>query len=232
LKMVPLANAIFSKMSSSLSPSSLAPSPSSNSAATCSANSGADGDGDDVRSSASSWHYLPAEPPPPYQLYVANPAPESECLEGVSVADVGHRPTTMSASRFTTASIEAVRAPDSPVPVFPSPKLSTDSVFGSTQSLASFSSENGTIPAPHYTRWNAAAAAAGPVLRRKDTIRFARRTTVSSPDHPRVLRPKHSHIPTLSTQIPRVEKDFHVSCRAKAKVGVRPGGTVTGRHVL
>jgi hypothetical protein len=188
----------LSKLSSSLSPST-----SSRSASSCGAaatrsdvtNSHSprgssllseDYGSDDVRSSASSssWCPLPAEPPPPYQLRVANPAPErGECIESGN-ADVGHRPspTAMSSSRFTTASVEAIRAPDSPVPVFPSPKLSTDSVFGSTQSISSMSSEfqNGISPRPLCTRRNSAADAR-PVLRRKDTIRFARRMTLDYP---------------------------------------------------
>lgn len=143
---------------------------------------------DDVRSSASSssWYPLPAEPPPPYQLRVANPEPECGCsLEGeggtgTADRDAGHRSAAAatSSSRFTTASIEAVRAPDSPVPAFPSPKLSTDSVFGSIQSLTSVSS--GRSPAGRR------------VLRRRDTIKFARRVTMSSglPSvEPPIIRP-------------------------------------------
>ena len=152
-------------------------------------------DDDDVRSSASSstWYPLPVEPPPPYQLRVANPEPECGCsIEGeggTADYDAGHRSaaaTSRSSSRFTTASIEAVRAPDSLVPAFPSPKLSTDSVFGSIQSLASVSSgRSGTTisPGPNSgcrTRRNSAAGPAGRVLRRRDTIKFARRVTMSS----------------------------------------------------
>jgi hypothetical protein len=146
---------------------------------------------DDVRSFASSsstWCPLPVGPPPPYQLRVANPGPGRECTESGN-ADVGHRPspTAMSSSRFTTASVEAIRAPDSPVPAFPSPKLSTDSVFGSTQSISSMSSENGISPRPRWTRRNSAAGVR-PVLRRRDTIRCARRVTLSS-DYPIVVKP-------------------------------------------
>jgi len=195
VKMVPLAN-VLSRLSSSLSPSTSSRSPSSRGAAATRsnvANSYSPRDGslpcdsgdDDVRSSASSssWCPLPAEPPPPYQLRVANPAPgrERECIESGN-ADVGHRPSpvAISSSRFTTASVEAIRAPDSPVPVFPSPKLSTDSVFGgSTQSISSMSSEDGISPRPRCTRRNSAAGVR-PVLRRRDTIRFARRVTLSS----------------------------------------------------
>jgi hypothetical protein len=73
----------------------------------------------------------------------------------------------VSPSRFTTiTSIEAVRAPDSPVPLFPSPKLSTESVFGSTQSLASLS-ETGSGP-----RCPRSSSIPGVrKLKRKDTIR-------------------------------------------------------------
>jgi hypothetical protein len=146
---------------------------------------------DDVRSftsSTSTWCPLPVGPPPPYQLRVANPGPGRECTESGN-ADVGHRPspTAMSSSRFTTASVEAIRAPDSPVPAFPSPKLSTDSVFGSTQSISSMSSENGISPRPRWTRRNSAAGVR-PVLRRRDTIRCARRVTLSS-DYPIVVKP-------------------------------------------
>lgn len=195
VKMVPLAN-VLSKLSSSLSPSTSSRSPSSRGAAAARSNVANsysprgssricdDYGDDDVRSSASSssWCPLPAEPPPPYQLRVANPAPgRGECIESGN-ADVGHRPrpTGMSSSRFTTASVEAVRAPDSPVPVFPSPKLSTDSVFGSTQSISSMSSGNGISPRSCCTRRNSAADVR-PVLRRKDTIRFGRRMTLDDP---------------------------------------------------
>jgi hypothetical protein len=145
---------------------------------------------DDVRSStsSSSWCPLPVEPPPPYQLRVVNLAPGRECAESGN-ADVGHHPspTAKSSSRFTTASVEAIRAPDSPVPAFPSPKLSTDSVFGSTQSISSMSSENGVSPRPRWTRRNSAAGVR-PVLRRRDTIRCARRVTLSS-GYPIVVKP-------------------------------------------
>jgi len=194
VKMVPLAN-VLSKLSSSLSPSPSSRSPLSRGAATKRSNvannysprgdslSCDDYGDDDVRSSASSssWCPPPAEPPPPYQLRVANPAPGRECIESGN-AEVGHSPSpaAVSSSRFTTASVEAIRAPDSPVPAFPSPKLSTDSVFGSTQSsVSSMSSENGISPRPRCTRRNSAAGAR-PVLRRRDTIRFARRVTLSS----------------------------------------------------
>ncbi|KAH9179695.1 hypothetical protein EDB89DRAFT_1900801 [Lactarius sanguifluus] len=80
---------------------------------------------------ATATHDCPVDLPPPYQSYAVNP--ECEDLGDGAAAPV-------SPSRFTTiTSIEAVRAPDSPVPLFPSPKLSTESVFGSTQSLASLS---------------------------------------------------------------------------------------------
>ena len=153
VKIVPLAN-VFSKLSSSFSLSSHSPS------------RGAAGSTKDwpcdacspvtprlMSASSSSCYPLPAEPPPPYQLRVANPAPE-------------YPAAPMSSSRFTAASVEAVRAPDSPVPTFPSPKLSTESVFGSTESLASVSAE------PRCTGRNSAVGGAGPVLRRKETIRF------------------------------------------------------------
>jgi hypothetical protein len=143
-------------------------------------------------------HPLPEEPPPPYQLRVANPAPASE---RVSEYDYGYdhnmhgrgaaSATAMSSSsRFTAASVEAIRAPDSPVPTFPSPKLSTESVFGgSTQSFASVSdlepapANNTTIPEPRYIRTHrnsAARGGAGLALKRKETIGFARRVTLSS----------------------------------------------------
>jgi hypothetical protein len=211
-KMVPLAN-VLSKLSSSRSPSISLP---LHGAATRSASTTSDSfcgrlpvasrlktvsnvvcdDEDDVRSSASSWYPLPAEPPPPYQLRVANPEPECGCsLEGeggTADRDAGHRSAAAtSSSRFTTASIEAVRAPDSPVPVFPSPKLSTDSVFGSIESLASVSS--GRSPGPRCrTRRNSAASPARRVLRRRDTIKFARRVTMPSglPSvEPPIIRP-------------------------------------------
>jgi len=197
VKIVPLAN-VLSRLSSSLSPSTSSRSTSSRGAAATRpdvANSysphgssllSEDYGDDDVRSSASSssWCPQPAEPPPPYQLRVANPAPgRGECIESGN-ADVGHRPSpaAMSSSRFTTASVEAIRAPDSPVPVFPSPKLSTDSVFGSTQSISSMlsQSEDGISPRPRCARRNSAADVR-PVLRRKDTIRFARRMTLDYP---------------------------------------------------
>ena len=207
VKMVPLAN-VLSRLSSSLSPSTSSRSPcSSRGAAAKRSNVTANGysprgrnssllpcddyGDDDVPSSASSsptWCPLPVEPPPPYQLRVANPGPGRKCTESGN-ADVGHRPspTAMSSSRFTTTSVEAIRAPDSPVPAFPSPKLSTDSVFGSTQSISSMSSKNGISPRPRWTRRNSAAGVR-PVLRRRDTIRCARRVTLSS-DYPIVVKP-------------------------------------------
>jgi hypothetical protein len=145
---------------------------------------------------------VPAEPPPPYQLRVANPAPApaSECDYDYdydhNIHGRGAAAAMSSSSRFTAASVEAIRAPDSPVPTFPSPKLSTESVFGgSTRSLASVSdlesapaNTNGTTgttvskPRPRYIRTfrNSAACGAGPVLRRKNTIGFVRRDTLSS----------------------------------------------------
>jgi hypothetical protein len=207
VKMVPLANVVFSKLYSSRSPSYSSP---LHGTATRSASSDLlcgrlpglktvssaicddDDDEDDVGSSAlsSSWCHLPVEPPPPYQLRVANPGPECGCPMEGGADDVGHHAAAMSSSRITTASVEAIRAPDSPVPVFPSPKLSTDSVFGSTQSLASVSSgRSGTNPGPHYrTPRNSASGHTGPMLRRRDTIIFARRVTMSS-GHSNMVEP-------------------------------------------
>ena len=203
--MVPLAN-VFSKLSSSHSLSFPSPlssslrgavtrpassdSPCRRSSVVSRLKTAVYNDGDAQSSTlSSSWYLLPAEPPPPYQLRVANPATPRECLEGCTV-DVGRRRTAApSWSRFTNASVEAIRAPDSPVPVFPSPKLSTESVFGSTQSLASVSSGNGTTPpGPRGTRQNFGAE---PVLRRRDTIRFPPRITLSSsyPSVPPTIRP-------------------------------------------
>jgi hypothetical protein len=148
-------------------------------------------------------HPLLAEPPPPpYQLRVANPARASseydyDHIHGHGVAATGAMSSeSSSSSRFTAASIEAIRAPDSPVPsTFPSPKLSTESVFGSTRSLSLASlcvseSEFGTgagaiSDAPRYIctlRNSAARGAAGPAppLRRKNTIGFARRVHTPS----------------------------------------------------
>ena len=191
VKLVPLAN-VFSKLSSSLSFSSHSP---SRAAATRSARdspcgrspvapqltsvAGAilDGKNDYSGSSTSSSCYsLPAEPPPPYQLRVANPAPEY---------DLSHGPAARSSSRFTAASVEAVRAPDSPVPTFPSPKLSTESVFGSAQSLASMSAWNETVISERCCTRRNTATGAGPVLKRKGTIRFGLGTNLST-DYPSV----------------------------------------------
>jgi hypothetical protein len=124
-------------------------------------------------STSPSCYPLPAEPPPPYQLRVANPAPEY---------DPSHGPAARSSSRFTAASVEAVRAPDSPVPTFPSPKLSTESVFGSAQSLASMSARTGTVVSERHCTRNTAAGA-GPVLRRKNTIRSGQGMALSSGYH-------------------------------------------------
>ncbi|KAH9062693.1 hypothetical protein EDB87DRAFT_1681820 [Lactarius vividus] len=108
----------------------------------------------------------PVDLPPPYQLYAANP--EREDLGDGAAAPV-------SPSRFTTiTSIEAVRAPDSPVPLFPSPKLSTESVFGSTQSVASLS---GVLPGPRCPHKSPIAGV--PVLKRKDTMRYSRRNAMT-----------------------------------------------------
>ncbi|KAI0005023.1 hypothetical protein BJV74DRAFT_880935 [Russula compacta] len=127
---------------------------------------------------ASSYCPLSVDPLPPYRLRVLNTVPsEHECLEDGTPA--------MSSSRLTTTSIEAVRALDSPVPTFPSPKLSTESVFGSTQTLASVSSGSGTSPGLRCTRRHSATGAR-PVLRRRETIRFARRMTTLSSGYPSV----------------------------------------------
>lgn len=196
-KLVPLAN-VFSKLSSSLSFSSHSP---SHGAATRSTRdlpcgrspvapqltsvAGAVLSGKDnySGSSTSSFCYpLPAEPPPPYQLRVANPAPEY---------DPSHGPAARSSSRFTAASVEAVRAPDSPVPTFPSPKLSTESVFGSAQSLASMSARTGTVVSERLCTRNPAAGA-GPGLRRKNTIRSGQGMASSSGYHLSVQPIVHS----------------------------------------
>jgi hypothetical protein len=200
VKMVPLTKALSSKRPSSSCPSS-SHSPSRGAAAHPA-----------MASSSVSYcdHPLPAEPPPPYQLRVVNPAPASSEYDYDHIHD--RRGTAAAAksssSRFTAASIEAIRAPDSPVPTFPSPKLSTESVFGSTRSLLSLASVSGSetalapAPAPANTNQtgtisepeprfictlrNSTAArgaigpAPAPALRRKNTIGFTRRVTLSS----------------------------------------------------
>jgi hypothetical protein len=196
VKMVPLAN-VFSKLSSFHSPPrSAAATRSARKSSSLSTARDATGERPlvgDSDSSASPCDPLATEPPPPYQLRVVNPAPAS------SEYDRGHDPTAAvampSSSRFTAASVEAIRAPDSPVPTFPSPKLSTESVFGSTESLASVSDSvfapakngTGTIPdsgsrctGTRHTRQNSAAGDSRSVLKRKDTTGFARRMTLSS----------------------------------------------------
>lgn len=81
----------------------------------------------------------------------------------------------VSPSRFTTiTSIEAVRAPDSPVPLFPSPKLSTESVFGSTQSLASLSETVSGPRCPHRC-----SMAGVRELKRKDRMKSRRRSAMT-----------------------------------------------------
>jgi len=196
-KLVPLTN-IFSRLSSSslrppLSPSSPRGGYGSPSAARrWKFASGLTSDNDDgVRSALARFPAPPvADPPPPYQLRVANPAPERESTAVEGGGGTANRAspwtTPVSSSRFTAASVEAIRAPDSPVPTFPSPKpSSTESVFGSTESLASSfqSSGSATISALRCPRRNSTAAAAGPtlpVLRRRDTIRSPLRITLSS----------------------------------------------------
>ncbi|KAH9045398.1 hypothetical protein EDB85DRAFT_26071 [Lactarius pseudohatsudake] len=119
-----------------------------------------------VAGGATATHGCPVDLPPPYQLYAANP--EREDLGDGAAAPV-------SPSRFTTiTSIEAVRAPDSPVPLFPSPKLSTESVFGSTQSLVSMS---GILPGPRCPHRSPIARV--PELKRKDTMRSSRRSAMT-----------------------------------------------------
>ena len=104
--------------------------------------------------------------PPPYQMEAANPG-RGDFGSGAAAL--------VSPSRFTTiTSIEAVRAPDSPVPLFPSPKLSTESVFGSTQSLASLSD---TRTRPRCSRRSSMAGVRE--LKRKDTMRSGRRTAMT-----------------------------------------------------
>ncbi|KAH9977775.1 hypothetical protein BGW80DRAFT_1455938 [Lactifluus volemus] len=87
-------------------------------------------------------------PPPPayhYHLRVINPTPEATAAAAIPASTAAANVSSF--SRLTVTSIEAVRAPDSPVPEFPSPKPSSiESVFGSTQSLASVS--GGTTMTP------------------------------------------------------------------------------------
>ena len=107
--------------------------------------------------------------PPPYRTHATNP---------------GGAAAPVSPSRFATiTSIEAVRAPDSPVPLFPSPKLSTESVFGSTQSLASLSE---TLSGPRCPRWSSIAGV--PELKRKETMRSGRRDAIAYPMEQPVVR--------------------------------------------
>ena len=195
VKMVPLAN-VFSKLSSSLSFSSHSPCRGGTAAAACSTRDSLCGrlpvapqltsaaagvvlDGKDDHSGSSTLSPCDAlptdsEPPPPYQLRVANPAPEYDRSDG---------PAARSSSRFTAASVEAVRAPDSPVPTFPSPKLSTESIFGSAQSLASMSAGNGTVVSERRCTRRNTTAGARPVLRRKETIRFGQGMALSPGNH-------------------------------------------------
>jgi len=207
LKMVPLAKVFSSNLSSSSFPSSTAPKANIvKRDATGERPQQLEGDSGSSRSVPScDDHPLPSEPPPPYQLRVANPAPGSECEYDYDHIHGRGAAAMSSSSRFTAASVEAIRAPDSPVPTFPSPKLSTESVFGgsSTRSLASVSdysvsapadtNTNGTgatgtsptfpEPRPRYIctlRNSGARGAAGPALKRKYTIGFARRVTLSS----------------------------------------------------
>ena len=217
VKMVPLTKVFSSKQSSSSSSRGAATaahpammgssSPSTTTAPNANvvkcgvATPGEHSQGDSGSSVSSCDHPRLAEPPPPYQLRVANPAPTptSECdyeYDRSHGRGRGAATVMSSSSRFTAASVEAIRAPDSPVPTFPSPKLSTESVFGSTRSLASVSGSEyyyahhvpassangiGTISEPRYIctlRDFAArgdAAGPSPTLRRKNTIGFARR---------------------------------------------------------
>ena len=98
-----------------------------------------------------------------------NPGAGSTAEAGSGVA------APVSPSRFTTiTSIEAVRAPDSPVPLFPSPKLSTESVFGSTQSLASLSETVSGPRCPHRC-----SMAGVRELKRKDRMKSRRRSAMT-----------------------------------------------------
>jgi hypothetical protein len=125
--------------------------------------------GDDVGTVATAPHGYPVDPPPPYQNHATNPSGAAAPL---------------SPSRFATiTSIEAVRAPDSPVPLFPSPRLSTESVFGSTQSLASLSE---TLSGPRRRRRSSMAGV--PELKRKDTMRSGQRNAMTYTRVQHVLR--------------------------------------------
>ena len=122
------------------------------------------GHGDGVFSAGN----LASESPPPpaydYHLCVVKPTPEAAAA-------------SFSCSRLTISSIEAVRAPDSPVPEFPSPKPSSiESVFGSTHSLASLS----TTPRRRSIRPNDSCT---PMLRRRVGPK-----AVSYPNVPPVFR--------------------------------------------
>jgi len=117
-------------------------------------------------------HDYPVDPPPPYQMRAATHHGRGDFGGG---GGGGGAAAPVSPSRFTTiTSIEAVRAPDSPVPVFPSPKLSTESVFGSTQSLASLS---GTLSDPRCPPRNPMAGFPG--LKRKRTMRSGQRNAMT-----------------------------------------------------
>ncbi|KAF8505781.1 hypothetical protein F5888DRAFT_1630545 [Russula emetica] len=205
VNMVPLTKVFSSKLSSSSLPSTA---PKANVVKRDAATGERPQEGDSGSSVSSCDHPLPVEPPPPYQLRVANPAPAPAPASEASEYDYDYdhnihagrgaaaAAAMSSSSRFTAASVEAIRAPDSPVPTFPSPKLSTESVFGgSTRSLGSVSDRDSECSAPANTngtlneararyirtlRNSAARGGAGPALRRKNTIGFARRITLSS----------------------------------------------------
>ncbi|KAI0068536.1 hypothetical protein BV25DRAFT_6149 [Artomyces pyxidatus] len=110
----------------------------------------------------------PVDPPPPYRMYVANPSSD----DGRSVLS---EPGFAMLADCAVASVEAVRALDSPVPSLPSPRWSTDCVFASTEDVRWRASDE--VP-PQVKRTNSTTTT--PTLRRRGTIAYARRNTVAS----------------------------------------------------
>ncbi|KAI0053571.1 hypothetical protein FA95DRAFT_457139 [Auriscalpium vulgare] len=83
----------------------------------------------------------PLDLPPPYRLHVVNVASDDGRSDAGSVGV--ETPSRLRFALCASDSNEAVRAYDSPTPCMPSPRFSTESVFGSTDSCCA--SEQGEL---------------------------------------------------------------------------------------
>ncbi|TFY82535.1 hypothetical protein EWM64_g1470 [Hericium alpestre] len=126
-------------------------------------------------SKASSYPAAAFDPPPPYQLRIANPScSDSGSNAGDAAADE-EQASLLPPARYRAASVEAVRAPDSPVPYLSTPYLPEQPNFVPADSLVVKRASS-----RRKRRESAAPMPAGtPTLRRSEIV-FHRRKTISS----------------------------------------------------